>query len=301
MSIQRGNFHSDLISGLVDKWFSTRPTDIAPLHNRMFQVLKSNQAFERNATITGFSSMSAKHEDGPVLLDSSQEAQKPVYEHTTFALGFAMSMELMEDGIAFSQASRFTDMLKRAAMVTKEIVAANVINYAATSGYTQKGGDGVVLASASHPTASGLQSNILSGGADLSEASLEAIRTQIKRAKDNRGLYQQLAINTLIISPEQEAEAHRILHSLLRSGTANNDTNFLKDMSTVKDVVVNPYLTSTTQWQVTTTHPDGLKFYVRKEAQIDKDNVFLTAQGIYRAIMRISAGWDDFRGIYFSL
>lgn len=301
MSIQRSNFHSDLIAGLVDKWFSTRPVDIAPMHTRMFQVLKSNSAFERNATITGFSSMSAKSEDGAVLLDSSQEKEKPVYEHTTFGLGFAISMELMDDGIAFGQASRFTDMLKRAAAVTKEIVAANVLNYAGTSGYVQKGGDGVILASAAHPTVSGNQSNILSGGADLSEASLEAIRTQIKRAKDNRGLYQQLMINTLIISPEQEAEAHRILKSSLRVGTTDNDTNFLRDMNTVKDVVVNPYLTSTTQWQVTTNHPDGLKFYVRKEAQIDKDNVFLTAQGIYKAVMRISAGWDDFRGVYISL
>lgn len=299
--INTSSFSSDLLPGLVKKWFDVVPVDYEPLYSKMFQVEQSTQNYEVHATITGFGAMVDKAQGAALRLDSAQEAYKPIYQHTTFALGFAITKEMIRDGIAFAQAKKFTEQLKRAANVTKEIQAANVINFAGTSTVTMKGGDDVCLASNAHPTASGNQSNILSSAADLSEASLEAIRTQIELAKDNRGLRIRLMVKDLIVDPSQRALAHRILQSDLRSGTANNDANFLKDSGTVKSVIINPYLTSTTQWQVTTDHPDGLKFLIRQEAEMDTDNDFMTKNGLYSADMRIATGWDSFRGIYFSL
>ena len=50
------------------------------------------------------------------------------------------------------------------------------------------GGDGVALASASHPTINGNQSNILSTAADLNETSLEQALIDIAGFQDERGL-----------------------------------------------------------------------------------------------------------------
>ncbi len=299
-NINTSSYNSDLLPGLVKKWFSIVPADLSPLYSQMFNVVASTQNYEVHATHTGFGAMVAKNQGAALVLDSSQEAYKPIYENNTFALGFSITKEMIRDGNAFGNAKKFTEMLKRAAMVTKEIVGANVINYAGTSGYTMKGGDGVILASASHVTASGNQSNILSSGADLSEAALEALRTQIEKAKDNRGIRIRLAVKDLIIDPSQRALAHRILKSDVQVDTLNN-ANFLKDTGVVKSVIVNPYLTSTTQWQVTTSHPDGLQYLVRQEAEMDTDNDFMTKNGLYSADMRVCAGWDDWRGIYISL
>ncbi len=300
-AINTSSFHSDLLPGLVKKWFAVQPADYEEMYSRIFQVEKSDSAYEIHGTVTGFGSLVAKAQNAALSLDTAQEAHKPRYEHTTYALGFSITKEAVRDGNAFKDAKRFTEMLKRSAMITKEIVAANVINFAGTSGYTMLGGDGVILASASHPTRNGNQSNILSGGTDLSEAALEAIRVQIEGAKDNRGLKIKLMIKDLIISPTQRPIAHRILQSDRRVGTTDNDANFLKDSGTVKNIIVNPYLTSTTQWQVTTSAPDGLKYLVRQEAEMDTDNDFMTKNGLYSVDMRVSAGWDDFRGLYISL
>lgn len=299
--INTSSFHSDLLPGLVKKWFAAVPKDYPDLFSQICEVVQSDGAYEIHAAITGMGSLISKGQGAALTLDTASEAYKPRYEHTTYALGFAITKEAVRDGNAFKDAKRFTEMLARGARVTKEIVAANLLNYAGTSGYTMLGGDGVILASASHPTRAGNQSNILSGGADLSEAAVEAIRVQVRNAKDNRGLRINLMLKDLIINPAQEALAHRILKSELRSGTTDNDANFLKDTGVVKSVIVNPYLTSTTQWQVTTTAEDGLKFLVRQDAEMDTDNDFMTKNGNYSVDMRISAGWDDFRGVFISL
>lgn len=300
-TINTSSFHSDLLPGLVKKWFAVTPSDYEPLYSQMMDVKSSDTAYEIHGTITGFGAASNFDQGSPLVLDTAQEAYKPRYEHVTYGLGFAITKQAVRDGNAFKDAKKFTEMLARSCRVTKEIVAANILNFAGTSGYTMLGGDGVILASASHPTRSGNQSNILSGGTDLSEAALEAIRTQIEGAKDNRGLKLKLMVKDLIIDPSQRALAHRILKSDMQYNSADHNTNFLKDSGTVKSIIVNPYLTSTTQWQVTTTASDGLQFLVRQEAEMDTDNDFMTKNGLYSVDMRISAGWDDFRGVYISL
>jgi len=300
--INSTSFNSDLIPGLVKKWFDASMKVYDPIFSKMMIVEKSDRAFDVDATYTGMGSLIRKTQSGALSMDTASQAFTPRYLHVTYALGFAITKEALRDGNAFADAKKFTAMLARGANVTKEIIAANILNFAGTSGYTMDGGDGVILASASHPTRAGNQSNILSGGTDLSEAALEAMQVQIENAKDNRGLRIKLAMNKLVINPSLRADAHRILQSDLRVAVADNDANFLKDNSIVPGgVVINPYLTSTTQWQVTTDCPDGLKFKVRQEAEMDQDNDFNTKNGLHSVDMRVSAGWSDHRGVYISL
>lgn len=299
--INTSSFHSDLLPGLVKKWFEVVPQDYEELFSQMMDVQASDAAYEIHGTVTGFGALVNKPQASSLRLDAAREGYKPRYEHTTYALGFAITKEAVRDGNAFKDAKKFTQMLARSARITKEIVASNIINFAGTSGKTMLGGDGVILGSASHPSRAGNYSNILSGGADLSEAAIEAIRAQIENAVDNRGIKMKLMIKDLIINPVQRALAHRILQSERQVGTPDNTANFLKDSGTVKNVIVNPYLTSTTQWQVTTTCPDGLQFLVRQEAEMDTDNEFMTKNGVYSVDMRVSAGWDNPKGLYISL
>ncbi len=299
--INSSSFHSDLLPGLVKKWFSVAPVDLNPLYSAYMKVVSSDTAYEIHGTLTPMGSLIQKSQGSALTLDGSQEAYKPRYEHLTYALGFSITKEAVRDGNAFRDAKKFTEMLRRGSEITKEIVASAVINNAGVSNKLMLGGDGVVLASASHPTRSGNQSNILASAADLSEAALESIRTQIENAKDNRGLRIKLMVKDLLISPAQRALAHRILKSEKEIDTLQN-ANFLKDTGVVKGIIVNPYFTSTVQWALTTSMAeDGLQFLVRQEAEMDTDNDFLTKNGQYSVDMRISAGWDDYRGIYVSL
>jgi hypothetical protein len=299
--INTSSFNADLLPGLVKKWFGEYK-DLPTIFDRYMKVESSSQAYEIEANFTPMGALQRKDQGEVLRLDSSSEAFKPVYTNVTYALGFAITKEMIADGVAFAKAKRFVEMLKRGARITKELVSASVINNASSSSYLMSGGDGVALASASHPTRSGNQSNILSGGADLSEAAIEALNVQIMNAVDNRGLRIGLMIDKLLINPAQKADAHRILNSNLRVATSDNDANFLKDTGIVRDVIVNPYFTSTTQWQVTTVGvEDGVKLKIRQDAEMDTDNDFMTKNGLYSVDMRLVAGWSDFRGMYFSL
>lgn len=298
--ITNSSFHSDTLPGLVKKWAALTPVEYEPMYSQMMKTMTGDGAFEIHATTTGMGAAVQFTSGSALTLDSAAEKDKIRYEYLNYGLGFAITKNAMRDGNVFKDARKFTEMLVKGCRVTKELVASGVINFAGTSGYTQLGGDGVILASASHPTRGGLQSNILASGADLSEASLEAVRELVENAKDNRGLRQKLFIKDLIINPHLRPLAHRILQSDKQIDTLNN-ANFLKDSGTVKNIIVNPYLTSTSQWQVTTTAEDGLLFITRQDIEMDTDNEFMTKNGNYSVDMRITAGWDYHMGIFISL
>lgn len=291
---------SDLLPGLIKKWVAEyeRPPE---LYSQFMTVEKMDSIYELEALSTPLGALQAKPQGSAVRYDSAQEFVKPIYQAIVYASGFSITKEAIRSGHAFLKAKKFTDQLMSRSMTTKELIAANVINFAGTSGHTMKGGDGEVLASASHPSASGVYSNILANGADLSELAIESLRTQIEKAVDYRGIKIGLRIKDLLIAPDLRAEAHRILNSNLQSNTADNNANFLKDTGVIKSVIVNPFLTSATQWQVTTTVEDGLKFKVFWDAEMDTDNDFNTKNGLYTLDLAVAAGFTDPKGLYVSL
>jgi len=298
--INTSSFESDLLPGLIQKWYGEYK-DVPEVYKNYMQMETSDQAYDIMGTLTPMGAAQRKTQGAALRLDTAQEAQKPVFLNLTYALGYEITKEARRDGHAFKDAKRFTEMLKRGVRVAREIVAADILNNAGTSGYVMTGGDGVILASASHPTASGNQSNILGSAADLSEAAIEALYIQIMGATDNRGIKVDIMPDALVISPTQLPDAHRILKTDKRVATADNDANFLADHGIVKRIVVNRYLTSTTQWQLTTNVKDGLIFKTRQGDEIDTDNVFMTKNSQVSVDARFCAGWGDFRGVYISL
>ncbi len=299
--IQRSSFHSDVAKVLIKKWFGDAYKDYEPVYPKMMKVEKSDMAFDVDALVIGMGSLQVKDEANSLVYDHAKQGYTPRYLHATYALGFKITMEMMEDGTAMKNAKRFTEMLKKASLHSKDIVAAQIINRAATSGFTMDGGDGVVLASASHPTFSGNQSNLLTGNPDISEAAVEAMRLMIRQARDQRNLRMDLKPVKLLIPTELEPEANRIVNSKLRVATANNDLNFINQYDVFPGgIVVNPYLTDVDAWGIVTDADDGLKFKMRKDDTIDADNEFDTKNACYSLVTRFSAGWSDWRGYYHS-
>jgi hypothetical protein len=165
-----------------------------------------------------------------------------------------------------------------------------------TAGFT--GGDGVVLLSAAHPTASGSQSNILSTAAALSEAALEDLCIQTMNAQNSRGLRISLRPTRLIVSTANAFEAERILRSTLQNDTANNAVNALRSTGAVPTFSVSHYFTNANFWFLRTNAPNGMRWMNREEVSFTKDTDFDTDNAKAKAYMRFSAGWTDWRGIY---
>ena len=182
---------------------------------------------------------------------------------------------------------------------TKEIKAANILNNATSTTDPYGGGDGVAMLSTSHPTQNCNQSNTLSTAADLSETSLESMLIQIADMKDDRGLRIAAQGTMLIIPTAYSFTAERLLESQLRTGTADNDINAIKNMGMVPEgYFVNHYLNDTDAFFLITDVPNGMKHFDRAPLKTSMEGDFDTGNVRYKARERYVFGASDWRGIF---
>jgi hypothetical protein len=297
--INTSSFQSDLLP-LVKKWFGDEYADYPMFYDKMMQVEQADERnFQIDALVETMGLLVQKDEGNSLEFDYSREGFKPTYQHITYALGFIITMEMLEDGDAFKNAMRFTKQLKFSAMQTKEIIAANVYNNAFNSSYTMTNGDNQAMISTAHPVIGGTQSNLITGGSvDMSEAAIEQLTIDTKNTLNSRGLRIMTLPERLICSVTDEPLANRILLSPLQANSADNNINYLKNSGLVPGgIVASPFLTGTHAFFLTNNIPDGVKFLVRKDATIDDGNDFDSKNNKFSVIMRISAGWSDWRQV----
>ena len=298
--ITSSNFAKDLVPG-VKTWFGTKYKEYPIEYLDTFEKVNSTRAFEEEAGVTGFGLAAIKTEGGGIQYDEQEQGFVNRYTHVTYGLGFIITREMYEDGIAVTVALRRASALAFSIRQTKEIVGANVLNRAFNSSYTMgTNSDGVELCSDAHPNKSGgTWSNELSTAADLSEAALEQACIDIGAFTTDRGLKIAIMPQKLIIPTALEFDAFRILESLGQSGTANNDINALRASKKFpQGIAVNHYLTDDDAWFIRTNCPDGLKYMERRPDAFGTENDFDTENAKFKATYRGSFGWSDPRGIF---
>lgn len=297
MAITRSAHPSALWPG-IHAWFGNQYKDIAKPFEAYFQMETSDKAYEEVAEAYGFGLAAIKGEGQSIQYDTDGEGYKTRFTNTVYGLGYIVTREAIEDNQYRQISERRSSELARSMAATKCIVHANVLN----RGFSVNGGDGVPLFSASHPTISGNQSNLLTA-ADLSEAGLESAATEIMLMKNARGIVINAMPKTLVIHPTEWANAMRILESDLQSGaksdsTNTNNINALKVKGVVDQIVMDPYLTDTDAWFLTTDIPYGLTSFQRRAMEFKQDNDFDTENAKAKATERYSVGVADWRGVY---
>lgn len=295
-AISTGNFPKALWPGLNKLWgqsYGDHPLEC----EQVFDVSKSNKAYEEDIEIPGFGLMPQKSEGTSVTYDSHTQGPTTRYTNVTYGMGFIVTEEEMEDNLYRSRAFKRTAMLARSARHTKEVVCANVLNRAFNSSYT--GGDGLELCSTAHVTLDGTQSNELAVAADISETAIEDMGVQIMNAKDTRGLRIALMPKKLIVPPDLWYEATRIVKSDLQNDTANNAINAIRSGGMFPEgVMVYHYLTDTDAWFIKTDAVDSLRLFNRRPLSFSQDGDFDTSNVKYKATERYVPGWSDWRGLY---
>mgnify|MGYP003638657254 FL=1 len=296
MSLHRAQFAKLLEPGL-NALFGLEYAQYPEEWKAVFASNSSNKAFEEDVLLEGFGNAPVKNEGSAISYDNASQQWTARYQHQTVALAFAITEEAEEDGQYGSLAARYTKALARSINSTKEIKAANILNFATTAGYT--GGDGKTLLATDHPTNNGDQSNTLATAADLTETSLESVLIAIADMKDNRGLRVAAQGTTLVIPTAYVFQAQRLLESTGRVGTADNDINAINKGGYLPDGYhVMRRLTDSDQWFVKTDVPDGLKMFQRTPLRKGMEGDFETGNVRYKVRERYSFGWTDWRGIF---
>lgn len=296
MAISRAQLAKELEPGL-NALFGLEYGRYEQQHTEIFDEEKSNRAFEEEQMLTGFGNAVVKPEKQAVTFDDAGESYTARYTHETVALAFAISQEAIEDNLYDRLSTRYTRALARSMAHTKQIKAAAVLNNSYDSSFPI--GDGSALVSASHPTLTGNQSNMLATPADLNETSLEEALIQIQGFRDERGLRIALTGRKLMIPKELQFVAERLMASQLRTNTADNDVNAIRSMGMLPDgYTINQFFVDPQNWWIKTDCPDGFKYFNRVPISTKMDGDFETDNVRYRARERYSFGVSDWRCVF---
>lgn len=281
----------------VKNWFGRAYDEYEAQYPDLVDEETSEKAYEEEVESTGFGLATTKPQGESITYDSDSQGYTARYTHVVYGIGYVVTEEELEDNLYADVSRRRAPDLAFSLRQTKENVVANKYNRAFNSSYT--GGDGKELLATDHPSLSGSQSNELSTPADLSESSIEDLVTQIRQAKNSRGMAIRLQPKSLVVPVQLDFEAHRILDSVQQSGTANNDINVLRSTKVIpQGIKCNQYLTSDSQWYIRTNARHGMKLFKRRAVVFKMDNDFDTANAKAKATERYAVGWTDWRGLY---
>ena len=303
MAISRAQLAKELEPGL-NSLFGMNYDEYDREYEDIFVIEDSNRAFEEEVLIVGFGSAPVKSEGQGVSFDNASESFSSRYTHETVSLAFALTEEAIEDNLYDSLGKRYVKALAKSMANTKEVKGADVLNNAFSSSFL--GGDGKSLIASDHPLAGGgSAANRASTMADLNEASLEDAFIDISTFTDDRGLIISVQPDKLVVPPQLVFVADRILQSDLRSGTADNDVNAIKNTGVLPGgYVVNHYLNDPDAFFILTSvneMGDGLKMFQRSPMETSMEPDFSTGNIRYKARERYSFGFSDWRGVYGSL
>lgn len=267
-------------------------------YSKVFNVGTSDKQSEMDSYESGFGAMPEKTEGANATYDVIYPGIKKTYTHTTYALGYEITEEAIEDNLKTPETfNKLPSALVRSGTETVEITAANIFNNGFSSSYT--GYDGVELFSLLHPLlAGGYHANEPSTDADLSVSSLTAGLTAVEKYTDERGLKRPTKAVRLVVPVDLWNVAEELLGSEYKPYVANNEVNALQK----KDLqyFVWHYLTDTDAWFLLAEKANTmLKFFWRvKMGALRRGTDFDSTNLKHLQRMRFSVGWSHAMGTY---
>lgn len=283
------------ITGEYEQWPAIWP--------ELFDKGTSEMQQERTASVQFLPLAQIKNDGGQTFFyNGSGESFIYNQVHIAIALGYAITRNAIEDNLYKSSFRPSNLGLQRSFTQTKEIYGANVFNNAGTYDATVVG-DGVALLSTAHPIpAGGTWANRPSVDVDLNEASLLAGQIAIQTGfYDNAGLRMMATGKTLVIHPNNEPVARRLIYAELRPGTSNNDPNVIGTVAGgINKYVKNVFFTSPYPWFIKTDVP-GLLYLQRIPFETDMQVDFTTDNLLVKAYERFSFNYNDPRALWGTL
>lgn len=277
----------------------------ASMVSNLYRMESSQRAFEEHLGVGQFSSQGWNFEDsGRVQYDDRNKGYLQRFTHVEFAKGFVVQRKLIDDNltqVVFDDARELGDSAFR----LREKSAANVFANAFTDtgtdgdGFAIAGSDGVGLCSLAHPNspadAGSTQAN--EGTLALTKDNVRTTRQAHMALADDRGDILNIMPDLLLVPPELEDDALVIVRSVLDPNTGNNAIN---PQSGRFAVATWHYLADANAWFMIDTGrmKRDLIWYERIPVEFGREEDFDTLQAKFRAYMRYSRGFRDWRWVY---
>ena len=300
-TITHGSFGKDLLQP-VNKWIADELNKRqTPEWTKVYEVINpGNRAYVDEVSVVGMGYAQEKNDLGKVHFDSMRQGFNYRYTMVRYAIGYMISKDAYDDGNAAMQMIKGTKFTMFSLDKTREVMAANVLNRAFNSSYTM-GADGLELCSDVHilKGTGATNGNEESTAADISEAALEAGRLTITKFKTESGMRCGYKPRMLVVPSALVPEAYRILNSVKRYDTANNDANWLKDAGIFPEGIVElRELSDEDAYFIVTDCPDGLKYMEREKVRFSQMDEWETMVAKFMGTFRGAWGWSNWRCIW---
>lgn len=279
----------------------------ASVVGELYAMPNSERAFEEQ---TGVGVMSADwdfEKTGRVPYDDVNQGFVKRWTHKEYAKGFVVTRKMIDDNLfpqILDQATSLGDSAFRHREKSAAATFANAFSAVTNQttldsyGFPIGGPDNVALCSTAHPyneADSTSQSN--EGTLALSKDNVGTTRQLHMALTDDRGDILGIMPDLVLLPPELEDTAIEIGMSQLDPDSANNTVN--PQYGRFRYLVWH-YLEDANAWFMidSARMRQDLIWYERIPLEYGAENDFDTFQAKFRAYMRYSRGWRDYRWIY---
>lgn len=254
----------------------------------------SKRAYEEDFPIAGFGTLQKKVEGGPFTYQDAMQGDAKRYTWSTYALGFRITQEMMEDDLYGIMGNRMSKALGRSGRNNAEIVMHSPFNNAFDTAYP-----GFVAGEAlcgSHVALRGAtQSNVPAAAADFDILSLQAALEHFHQLEDESEIPAVFIPRKVIHSVGDHWTVASVLKSQYLPGSNQNDINQVSNEGLTPHL--SHYLDDTDAWFVQCGEHD-VNYWERRAFTFGNSDDFETGDAKFKATRRNGAGWGDWRGIY---
>ena len=294
--ISTGSFPKLLLETTAVKIWGDSFGKYKPEYPEIYTDYNTTNAFEEDVEVTGLGMFNVLGEGEGVTYDSMAQGNIKRYTWVEYVNGYIITKNMYMDNKWDRALFSRTNELAYGANQTMEVVAIHVLDRSFNSNYV--GADGKELCATDHPNKSGgTWRNELTTPAQLSEASLEQCCLDIGKFNTDRGLKYKALPVALIIHPDEEFNATRILKSIGQPDILSNNTNAIRTLGKIPKVIVNHYLSDSTPhyFWIKTDAPEGFKHWIREAVTFGNDNDFDTKNAKFMASFRQAWSWTNSR------
>jgi len=254
----------------------------------------SKRAYEEDFPIAGFGTLQTKPEGASVNYQDAVQGTVKRYTWTTYALGFRITQEMMEDDLYGIMGGRMSKALGRSARNNQEIVAHAPYNNAFNTAFP-----GFVAGEAllgDHVTIRGAtQRNRPALDADFDLIPLQAALEHFHQLNDESGIPAVFIPRKVIYSINDHWIVNQVLKSQFLPGGNMNDINQVAQEGLTPHL--SHYMTDADAWYILCDQHD-INYWDRRAATFTNSDDFHTGDALFKLTRRNGSGWGDWRGVY---
>jgi len=251
----------------------------------------------QTTTISGLRNPVIKPENSPIEFQTLKSGFSKTYSATTFATGYRISKEMVDDG-KFNFIERATRSFAKGMFEIKEYDAASIFD----TGFTVNGYDGVPLFSTNHPLENGdgaVGVNMPTAPAELSITSFRELRNILQSTLNENGQIVKYLMSYLVVPQDLQDVAAEIMKSVYNPENAMNAVNTVYDAAKLLPGNFWNYLASQKAWFILTDKMyHHLMFLTRENLYTDSDYDKKAQAWELSASTRYDKGFSNWRGAY---